>query len=1073
MSNSIFKPRRTQKRSKTPPTALIQASLINTLSQIHELAKNDQYCISKLPALPNVLKNPNLTFNGYADGASNYSVVVSEKGVFVWCYKSSDSSPLTIEFPLDDVEILPLAILTHPSSVTMRDPGIAIINASSGVLKFYESVQHSPALGLIDNKNLEVQIPIEASKGEFITMAENVEPMGIVVVTSWKRVILVGLRDQKNKPFLSINTLMKPKSRWTRIFRNDINDDIVSIRSFVSNGAEDIIIQEKSGLIHIISYEVSSSVMGISSRFTHDLNPYLESSIDGFEVSKHTIKYLDTWRINLQVENTFLILCLVNDSLLLITAKINKSGVLVYGSHKSNRFEGMIDDSKPKLYVPSPENCAFIVVNNSIILTDLDYSYILSKGTILYYRPRWEDIIKLSNSVDVVGVGYEHLSSDSNPALILITSNSGVLRVERFPQTQLETNFIDPVNLVKTHVEQAVFYSSSSIDFTLSGDFSDDIIDRAILSIAQEIMTSKSVYLPEFSPLVGDLLQRKCHLFDNLINYCQMNFHLSNTTMTSIIHSLEKTRTAYTLWQMLDESDQSSKLKGFLKDVIEPKADKLKEYLNTEVDSINSTLTKFLNTAYKNDISSDFLLRLIAGILFNSILVNELKYNLPTPKKSWLFETDLLLNVELYFQKKYCDDSMSFDYPNSPETKIHIGEICEVLYYFINEAIKYMKSQDDENVISYTKWYNKNKIRWIQCLLSNNLFDQAISLVEKYQDFTSLASILEDERERVLEQFGSSSIEYEVVMTKYYVYFEKYQYNFAKVLFDYYIKHEKVQILITGFPRYEAHLNEYFESYPEKVSHIAWIKNLLDGDNELASQHLLKSAELKEGESKDNQELKFSLAKLAIIAAKPTGMNVESPLFKVESELILLRIQKSILDYVNEAIVKVDGGDDLKFGAFLKFVDDPLARETLKGPFTKFINNKALSPTELIDHLISINPTAKFNNGFSNAFRVASLLPDETSYKTQTQKIWRRLLNITKERQDLKLSGTNETDNYLKRKIRNSVFYKTVSLVHDKEIAVLEEMIESEDSNLNKQFIEDANVVKLIRSIKAESQLFE
>lgn len=149
---SIFKPRTIVKQSSTLPTAAV-----------HELTKNQHYCVSKLPALPSVFKSQADSFtNAYSDSESNYSLVINEDSIFVWCYKSTDATPLSIEFPIDkSIFQLPMAILTRPSSGTGQDPGLVILDSVSGLIKFYESVQHAPTLGLINDKSLEIDIPLK------------------------------------------------------------------------------------------------------------------------------------------------------------------------------------------------------------------------------------------------------------------------------------------------------------------------------------------------------------------------------------------------------------------------------------------------------------------------------------------------------------------------------------------------------------------------------------------------------------------------------------------------------------------------------------------------------------------------------------------------------------------------------------------------------------------------------------------------------------------------------------------------------------------------------------------------
>lgn len=226
-----------------------------------ELTKNDKYCVSRLPALPVLLESTmdadgadEIIFNGYADHATKFALVVGSKAINVWPYRSTDTSPLTFEFPLGDAQSqeLTLAILTRPSGPVTMDPGLVIIETIQGRVRFYESVQHAPALGIINSANIETRVDLK--NGEYITLAENVEPAGIVVATNFKRVVLVSLRDVQGSPSLSTVELTGPL-RALRLFSflssktgAEAGDEIVNIRLGGSNGNEqEIIVQDAKG----------------------------------------------------------------------------------------------------------------------------------------------------------------------------------------------------------------------------------------------------------------------------------------------------------------------------------------------------------------------------------------------------------------------------------------------------------------------------------------------------------------------------------------------------------------------------------------------------------------------------------------------------------------------------------------------------------------------------------------------------------------------------------------------------------------------------------------------------------
>lgn len=59
------------------------------------------------------------------------------------------------------------------------------------------------------------------------------------------------------------------------------------------------------------------------------------------------------------------------------------------------------------------------------------------------------------------------------------------------------------------------------------------------------------------------------------------------------------------------------------------------------------------------------------------------------------------------------------------------------------------------------------------------MITEAISIAEKYHDFSSLCQILESEKIKIVEKYGEQSNEYDDLYEKYSQYFETFQYDFA------------------------------------------------------------------------------------------------------------------------------------------------------------------------------------------------------------------------------------------------------------------------------------------------------
>ena len=138
--------------------------------------------------------------------------------------------------------------------------------------------------------------------------------------------------------------------------------------------------------------------------------------------------------------------------------------------------------------------------------------------------------------------------------MILISKNFGVVRIEKFPESQTD-KVIEPLAIVKSHIEQAIFYSDvNEIDFDLSQRFEKDVIQRAIETIIEEILTSNSSYFPKTLPSISDLTNLKVKLYRKLIEYVKRNFDIP--IIPQIVENLEKTDVAHQMWTIVDANQE-------------------------------------------------------------------------------------------------------------------------------------------------------------------------------------------------------------------------------------------------------------------------------------------------------------------------------------------------------------------------------------------------------------------------------------------------------------------------------------------------------------------------------------
>ncbi|CUM62685.1 uncharacterized protein PRCAT00000239001 [Priceomyces carsonii] len=1147
---SIFKPRRFSKEIVLGADEIRDAPLADGNNLVLELTKNEKYCVSKLPACPVILRRSELSvnLNGYTDHASNYAIVIDENAIHVWNYKSTDLSPLSIQFPYDNQasSLPPLAVLTDPASGANHDPGLVIINPMNGVIKFYESVQHAPALGLINNKSLSLTIEINQKRGEYITLANNVEPSGVVVATSWKRCILISLRDFKGKSRLLATELLGPSigGFFSGIFegfrseRNDIiNDSIIDIKSgkMINNGmSQEIIIQDSVGGFNLLTYDISAIGEQYFNRrdiIKYNLLSSLESGIEGYlPGSNLNLRILDFCPLMKREEDIYLILCYIDVSfsgndgknLLLMTIKLDSTGVLLLESNKLVRYDPKVtvtSINKPKLFVPEPEETAFITINNSIIMSDLKTSSFMSTSpnAFQYFKPKWEDCIELKSSLSIIGQGYENESSDSNPSIILITDKSGVLRVERFPETNLDSNPMDyeksadPLRIVKSHIEQGIFYANASaIEFNIKESYPEPCIEGAIEEIDFELMNSTSPYLSSSLISVSETLEKKVELYNNFIEYVKLNFVSWSKYLLPIVESLEKTDVALQLWVCINEEPLVARdLKDSLERAIREsnilklntEGDLLRKFFNQGVSYINQVLTQFLEILIDSEVSSSKVVDIVVKTMYNAVLLNEMKYATYAVNdiKLWIFDTAILIRIEELFTQVYCNQDDE-DLLVTQHSRMNLVKLCKTLYYFTNNAINFMEKHENssEQLTEYKKWYNSRKKFWIRALLKHNLEVEATEISEEFKDFSSLALVLETERGLLTKKFGKSNHEsLNLLKKKYDHYFTTFGYSFAFSLFELLIAKDNVQSLLLDFSQYKDYLYMFFEETPKKTSEIAWIRYLLDEKFQSASMTLFASANIKKTESIDNKQLKYSLAKLSAVAVEESASHHDDKqmsqlICDADRRLLILNVQNSIylklLNYVSGQ------GDLLTFDYFLRnFANDKIGismtTELLEPFYHNFIMKMELQPKDLISLLTCIAPLNVFD-GFSKALKIASLAFHQNAFKYQCKVILLRLLTSTDDWYSISQTE-NKTDDYIRQKLQDTTLFKTFAslensseyetclgeLVNDLSFKIEEEREDdiSASQKLNalllqrlKEITEKVDLISLIASVKKE-----
>lgn len=139
----------------------------------------------------------------------------------MWDYTSSTSNPstraFTLQYPSKQPEPLPLGFLVAPSAGS--ETGLVVINATSGKIVYWESVENADALSLFEQRrNGIVGSCGTLLAGETLSDVTESEPTGFILQFNSGRTAQLLLRDAQSRPSLSVHFLDSERSKSSGSF---------------------------------------------------------------------------------------------------------------------------------------------------------------------------------------------------------------------------------------------------------------------------------------------------------------------------------------------------------------------------------------------------------------------------------------------------------------------------------------------------------------------------------------------------------------------------------------------------------------------------------------------------------------------------------------------------------------------------------------------------------------------------------------------------------------------------------------------------------------------------------------
>ncbi|KOS20197.1 Nucleoporin [Escovopsis weberi] len=176
------------------------------------LTSNNAYTVSKLPALPDRLRNDwSGPQHANVFSSCGYALTLTPTHAIVWPYNSTSQSPETFTFtipgPSRPTDALPVGCLVTPSA-SSNEPGLVVVTASTGKVVFWESISSAATFAFIKKDRLGVEYTIYGiSSGERVVDITNAESAGFILTFNTGRLAHMSVRDSHGRPSISVQFL--------------------------------------------------------------------------------------------------------------------------------------------------------------------------------------------------------------------------------------------------------------------------------------------------------------------------------------------------------------------------------------------------------------------------------------------------------------------------------------------------------------------------------------------------------------------------------------------------------------------------------------------------------------------------------------------------------------------------------------------------------------------------------------------------------------------------------------------------------------------------------------------------
>ncbi|KAG4428319.1 hypothetical protein IFR05_016195 [Cadophora sp. M221] len=628
------------------------------------LTSNDTYTVSKLPALPDLLRaDTSVHQHGTINSDSGYALTLTHAHAIVWPYAANIQSPETFTFALPQpskrtTDPLPLgSLVSHSASST--EPGLVVVIPTSGKITYWESVSSAATLDLrLQRNGVELSIPGMLS-GETVIQILNAETAGFMLAFSTGRIAYMAVRDGQGRPAISVQFLRSGGGPVSgSIFgsiRNALSSsawrgDIAAVRAGRQEkvGERNVVLATAKGKLQSWNIQRGGHaaingdaegreaiVMAIKAN-----NPELSDLlIEGFEIHDFTYapkSATDTSPTNPKSGPQLLLLTSLthrkSSHYFLVNVELKDTEVSVGDIHPITSYTTPLSreaTSNPRLYLPNPALIAYVVFDRAIVVRSMakqpDSPDIQLRSESHLLPQSFEDVIDFRQemNIEVVGSGMEEPHGPSptiedpklhrrhkakHPGVVLIVRGGGVLRVAATDVVRLDSSNAQQVTAI-SKLKQAVFFGAikdNPLSFKVRPElqFPAEQIGEAAKELSAQILTSKP---PLDNLAVTQSLQKRATALKDLAIYLQASgVVLDRRTKWELLCNAEKIAAATIMWKCYDDTVKNlphGQKHGLMADVIDFIHENEKVEPNKEKGELDRVRHWFIHDAIKVQIA--------------------------------------------------------------------------------------------------------------------------------------------------------------------------------------------------------------------------------------------------------------------------------------------------------------------------------------------------------------------------------------------------------------------------------------------------------------------------------------